>query len=118
MKNYVGSGHTVQFTAGSAISSGDVVVLGTATVGIAANDVASGAVGVAVIEGEFRVDKITGTAWAVGDILDYDVSAGDFGKAITPTTGDMENCAVCTEAAADSAATGKVRLLPGNGTLN
>lgn len=114
MKNYVGPGNTVQFTAAAAITAGDIVVL-PELVGIAQNDVASGAVGVLVIEGEFEYDKATGTAHAVGDLLDYDVSADNVSTGITPASGDVTNFAVCTEAAASGATRTKFKLLPGQG---
>ena len=91
MKNFVSEGKTVTFTAGAAYTSGDVVPLGKMA-GIAANDIANGAVGVAVIEGEFNLAKTTGTAYAIGDLLDWDVSAAKLGKAITPASGDIEDC--------------------------
>ena len=115
MKNYVGPGDTVQFVSSGGDSAGDIIVL-PELVGIAANDVADTETGVAVIEGEFSYAKTTGTAWAVGDLLDYDVSADEVSKGITPASGDVTNFAVCTEAAASGATRGKFKLLPGAGT--
>ena len=117
MKNFVSEGKTVTFTAGAAYTSGDVVPLGKMA-GIAANDIANGAVGVAVIEGEFNLAKTTGTAYAIGDLLDWDVSAAKLGKAITPASGDIEDFCVAMEAAASGATTCRVKLVQGLATVN
>ena len=116
MKNYIGPGKTCRFVASGAVLSGAVVVT-PALVGIAAENVADTETGVMAIEGEFEYDKATGTAWAVGDLLDYDVSADKFDKGITPATGDVSDCAVCTVAAGTNDTRGKFKLLPGKGVV-
>lgn len=59
MKSYVKAGATVDWTngTGSAVASGDVVVVGFNQVGIASVAIANGAVGSVAVSGVFRVDK-------------------------------------------------------------
>lgn len=102
---------------GSDVASGDVVAIGD-TIGIALTNIANGADGAVAVEGVYEVAKTTGTAWALGDALDYDVSASKFQKGLTPATGDITHGAICAEAAASGAITGKVKLTPGGGSVN
>jgi predicted RecA/RadA family phage recombinase len=113
---YRGEGHVIDYTEpnSAAISAGDVVEMGDKTVGIALQDIAQAGTGPVAIEGCFTVPKTTGTAWAVGDVLDWDTSAGTFGRDVTLATGDIGDCAIVTEAAASAAAVGVARLLPGH----
>ena len=115
-KIYHSEGNVIKYSnTGSAISSGDVVAMND-VVGIATTDIAATTgVGSVAITGAYTVAKTTGTAWNVGDSIDWDASAGEFHKGVTPAAGDVTLCAVCIEAAASGAATGVVRLAPGNG---
>ena len=115
MDNYIGPGETCRFVASGAVTAGSIVVL-PELVGVAAEDVADTATGVMAIEGEFEYTKTAGTAHAIGDLLDYDVSANSVSKGITPASGDVTNFAVCTEAAGSAATRTKFKLLPGAGT--
>ena len=116
MKNYIGPGATINFVAGAAFSSGDMVVLPECA-GIAANDIANGVEGVISIEGEYQYTKVAGTAFAAGDLLNYDASADNLTKATTGAAGDVTNVGICTEAALSAATLCKVKLLPGHGTF-
>lgn len=89
--NFESDGDTIQFTnAGSAISSGDVVVVGQ-VLGVALVDIANGATGSVRVRGTFRdVPKVTAAVIADGEALTWDVSAGAFDdNAATPATGDV-----------------------------
>ncbi|MDJ0513073.1 MAG: DUF2190 family protein [Methyloceanibacter sp.] len=111
--NYVGPGAVLDYTnAGSAISSGDVVVMGS-TVGIALVDIATGATGAVATEGIFTVAKVAGTAWAVGDKLDWDASESAFGKGITAAAGDVVGAGIAGAVAGSAATTGQIKLLGG-----
>lgn len=112
---YVQKGDVIDHVAASAILSNAIVAMND-MVGMAVDDIASGATGPVIVEGVFTVDKITGTAWAQGELVDWDASAGEFGKGITTASGDVTGCAVCTKAAASGDATGEVRFAPGAGT--
>ena len=62
MKNQVDSGSVVSYTnaTGSAISAGDVVIMGKMA-GIAINDIANGATGMVSIAGRYTVTKKAAT---------------------------------------------------------
>ena len=71
MKNFIQSGNVIPFTAGSAITSGDVVEVGT-VIGIATGDVANGAQGELALTGVFEVAKATADTPAAGDKAYWD----------------------------------------------
>jgi predicted RecA/RadA family phage recombinase len=87
VKNFLFEGKTVQYSnAGSAITSGSVIVLGR-HVGVAVVDIAATTgVGSVAIEGVFQLTKKSGEAWAGGvDQLFYDTGNAWFTK--TPAAG-------------------------------
>jgi predicted RecA/RadA family phage recombinase len=65
LKNYIQPGNVIPFTAGSAITSGDVVEVGT-LIGIATNDVANGEQGELALTGVFEVAKATADTPSAG----------------------------------------------------
>tara|TARA_B100001063_G_scaffold246035_1_gene283714 strand:- start:897 stop:1220 length:324 start_codon:yes stop_codon:yes gene_type:complete len=67
MKNFVQNGANLTITAGSAISSGDFVVIGD-LVGVAVTDIANGETGAISTEGVFQGTKASGASLAVGDV--------------------------------------------------
>lgn len=111
---HVADGKVIQYAnTGAAISAGDVVVTGD-TVGIALVDIAATTgIGSVAIEGVFTVPKTTGTAWVQGDAIDWDASAGEFHKGVTPAAGDVASAGIAYAAAASAAATGQIKLLGG-----
>lgn len=115
MNNYSGPGSTVTITAGAAITSGDIVTT-NALAGIAMNDAESGALVVLAIEGVYLLPKASG-AINVGDKVDFDVSASNVGKGITPAAGDIEDFGVAMESVLTGATHVLVKLLPGVGAL-
>lgn len=116
--NYVRDGKTLPFTAGAAYSSGDVVVIGK-IMGVVINDVASGAVGEAYIEGVFDLPKVDAAVIAEGENVIWDASAGKFDDNLaTPATGDVSGCCIAMEAlGATTSANIKVKLNVGIGTV-
>lgn len=98
---------------GSAVSSGNVVVV-SGIVGVAVEDIADGADGNIDVVGVHDLPKATGTAWNQGDALSWDASAGAFttAAALTPASGDVENCAIAWADAASGDTTGEVHLTP------
>lgn len=108
------NGDVLDIVAGSAISSGDVVVTGD-IVGIAVADIANGSTGSIAVEGVFKVAKASGEAWAVGDKLGWDASASAFDLTFTPATGDVTTCCVAAVAAGSADTVGYVKLTPGTG---
>ena len=115
MKTFYAEGNTLDIVAGSAISSGDVVVTGD-IIGIAKADIASGDTGSILVEGVVKVTKISGEAWVVGDKIGYDASASGFDKTFTSAAGDVTDCGVCAVAAASGDTVGYLKLTPGAGT--
>lgn len=108
-KNFVQNGSTVEFTASGAVLSGDVVVIG-GLVGVAIDDVADTETGVAVIDGVWELPKTASGAIDQGASIDYDVSAGEFAIIGTAASGDLVDCGVVVEAAADGDTTVLVKI--------
>lgn len=119
--NYVQDGKVIDHTAGSAISSGDVVVMGAAnnvTVGIAMDDIANGAVGPVAIEGVFTIAKLSTAVIAQGETVMWDASGSNVDdNAATPASGDVLGFGIATAAAGNGTTTVNVKLLPGNGAI-
>jgi len=118
MNNYIQEGETLEFTAGAAYSAGDPVVIGQ-QIGVVVNDVASGAVGVARMEGVFDLPKVDAAVIAQGEMVGFDVSAGKFDdNALSPATGDVTGCCVAWEAkGATTSDTIAVKINVGVGTV-
>lgn len=116
--NQVSTGAVFNYTAGSNITSGDVVVIGK-LIGVALEDIASGSVGPVAIEGVFDLPKVDAAVIAEGENVIYDVSAGKFDDNLaTPATGDVSNCCIAMEAkGATTSGTIKVKLNAGVGTV-
>lgn len=111
-------GNTLTWTndTGGDVASGDVVVLED-VVGIAQVDIADTEDGSVAIAGTHEVAKTTGTAWAQGELLDWDASAGEFVPGATPAAGDVIGCGIAAEDVAAGGAVGEIRLTPGTGAL-
>lgn len=113
MQNYVQNGATLEWTnGGTAVSSGDVVVVGD-LVGIAAVDIAGGATGTIYIEGVFEVACNAADTITQGMTLTWDASASEFVDTNTPATGDNTGGVVAVED--DRGSLVSVKLLPGSG---
>lgn len=84
MINYIQPGEIMKYSnAGSAISAGDIVVIGE-RIGVAITDIAAtSGEGSVQMEGVFSLPKATGTAWSQGDQLFYDAGAGKLTKVAT-----------------------------------
>jgi len=107
MKNFIQPGEIMEFAnCGTAISSGDMVVIGE-RVGVAMVDIAatSGS-GSVSMEGVYSLPKTTSQAWAQGDKLFRDASTG---KLTTTATGNTP-VGYAFEAAESSANTGSCKL--------
>ncbi len=103
---------------GSAVSAGDVVVVGQ-QLGVAAVDIANGATGSVYFEGVFKnVPKVTAAVIADGEMVMLDVSAGAFDdNAATPATGDVTNAASAVGAFTNSDTTMTIQLANRIGTV-
>lgn len=107
MKNYVQEGKTITLTAPYAVSSGGGALVGS-IFGVALADVAIGAEGAFAVEGVFDLTRETGatTGWSQGALIYWD----NTNKRITKTSTGNKLVGVAVNAAADSDATGRVRL--------
>ena len=90
---YQSDGNTIDYTPGSAVTAGDVVVLGS-IVGIATQDIAASVKGSLSLDGVFFVPKITGVN-AVGTLIYWDPTGDPVGGtagsgAATSTAGSLK----------------------------
>jgi len=118
MKNFLQLGQVLTYAEpsnGTKRNSGDVVKVGD-SVGIAVTDIQTGGEGELLMDGVVSVDKVSGSAWSLGDKLDWDASNNAFGKGITSATGDVLGCAIAAQSAASGDTSGYVKLQnPGTG---
>lgn len=110
MKNYIQAGDQITTTAPNGtsdvdVSAGDGVLVGS-LFGVAVNDALKGAEVVLSTRGVFDLAKVSAQAWAVGDKIYWDASAGN----ATTTASGNSKIGVATAAAANPSATGNVRL--------
>lgn len=115
---YVNEGTVVDYTnAGSALSSGDVVVIGQ-QIGVCVVDIANGATGSVALQGVFTVPKVSAAVIAQGESVIWDASAVAFDDNLaTPATGDVSGCCVAMAAAGNGVTTVDVKLNVGVGTV-
>lgn len=107
---YVRDGKTLTYSnAGSAIASGDVVLMAD-TVGVAIADIAATTgQGAVQIEGVFNLAAAAG-AWVQGDNLYWDNSA----KKFTKTASGSTLAGIAADTKASAATTGNVKLNAAN----
>ena len=86
---YYSDDDSIDYTPTSAVTGGDVVVLGS-IVGVAVDDIAANTKGAIVIDGVFKVPKVSG-AITVGSKIYWDPAG-------TPVTGDASSGAATTTA--------------------
>ena len=109
--NYKQPGETLTWTntTGTAVASGDVIVLGAAsdaTLGVAMVDIPNGEIGEVCINGVFEVPKVAAAVFALGESLVWDASAGAFDdNAAIPAAGDVSGSVIAARAGANGAAT-------------
>jgi len=102
---YVHEGDYIDYTPGSAIAAGDVVVQGD-LVGVAKGDIAAGKLGAIAMTGVFDFAKNTGVAYSVGTILYWD----DTNNVVTTTASGNKQLGKVVRAAASADTTVRVRL--------
>lgn len=105
---FVSEGQVIDYTPGSSVSAGDVVVAGK-VVGIAQADIAAGALGALRVQGVHDVAKEASVAHSLGDKLYWDGAT----KVATKTDGgSFPVLGYCVAAAGASATITRVRLDP------
>ena len=107
MKNYVQKGETLTLTAPYAVSAGGGALVGS-VFGVATNDYGNGEEGEFQVAGVFDLTRETGasTGFTQGALIYWD----NTNKRITKTVATNKLIGVAAKAAADSDATGRVRL--------
>lgn len=111
--NFVQEGKVIPFTAGAAISSGQVVVVGSMA-GVSMGDVANGSVGQLAVEGVFDIPAAT-AAITVGAKVYWDADGDPVGGtagsgAATATATDNTLVGYAVAAKASGGATVRVKL--------
>lgn len=104
--NYVAEGDSLTLVAPYAVSSGQGAQFGANLFGVAIATYTSGQTGVFRSEGVFDLTKNTTGAFAVGDRLYWD----NTNKRLTTTTTGNICVGIAVEAAATTAATGRIKL--------
>jgi len=104
---FIHDGNSIDYTPGSAVTAGDVIVQGE-LVGIAKRDIAANALGSLAVEGVFDFPKATGagTAITAGANVYWNAGAGQ----ATTTSAGNKLIGKTTKAAADADATVCARL--------
>lgn len=102
---YVYDGRVIDYTAGSAISSGDVVVLGE-VVSVALGDIANGDTGSVAVEGVFELDCLGTDVVAIGDVLYWD----DTNNRLTKTASTHKCAGFAAGASANGVTTCRVKI--------
>lgn len=108
MKTFICDGQYLSITAPYAVSSGGGVQVGTAIFGIAAEDIANGAVGKIMTAGVFTIAKTSALQISVGDRLFWD----NTNKVVDKTATAQLPVGVAVSAAANPSSTVNVLLCP------
>ena len=115
--NYYQAGDVIDFTAASDIASGSVVVVGN-LVGVAHNDITTGATGPVGITGVYAVPKVSAAVIGAGQTVNYDVSAGAFDDNLAiKAAGDLSGGCVAVEPAGNGDTLVMVKLNVGANTV-
>lgn len=114
MKSFIQPGEILDHTPGSALSSGDVVIIGT-LVTVACSDIAANTLGAVATEGVFSLPKKAGSAITKGAKLTWSVADTAFTTG-AGVTGDTLGGAVAAAAAASGDTSMSVLLCPGTGS--
>lgn len=100
MKNFVQEGNVLDYTAGAAVASGAVVVIGV-RVGIAVKDIAVGETGPLRVKGVVELAKLTTDTPAQGALLYWDAA----NSRLTTTAGGNVLAGYAAQAAGNGATT-------------
>lgn len=109
--NQTQPGESIVITAGTNITSGQVVRVGQ-LLGVAVTDIASGTQGAVSLKGVYTVPKVSGAVIVQGETLTWDASAAAFDDSLaTPATGDVTgSAAVAWESAGNGVTSFKVKF--------
>lgn len=117
--NYVNDGQVITYSnSGSAISSGDVVIINN-IVGVALVDIANGASGSVAIEGVFTVPAVSAAVISQGEAVIWDATAEAFeDDQHAAGTGDITGACVAMADSGNGDTTVMVKLNVAIGTVN
>jgi predicted RecA/RadA family phage recombinase len=101
------AGNRIDYTPGSAVEAGDVVVQAS-LVGVATEDIAANAIGSLAVTGNFSFPKSTGSSTAIPAGTNVYWDAGS--EVATATAGSNKRLGVSAASATDSASTVDVLL--------
>jgi predicted RecA/RadA family phage recombinase len=119
MKNFIQPGDVITWTngTGSAVASGDVVVM-KHTIGVACVDIANGASGEVSLAGVYTLVKASAAVVVAGEKLLWDASESNFDdSSASPASGDILGAAIAVEGAGSGVLTVKAKLV-GPGALS
>jgi predicted RecA/RadA family phage recombinase len=102
---FIQDGDYIDYTPGSAVAAGDVIVQGD-LVGVAKGDIAANKLGALALTGVFDFAKNTGVAYTVGQILYWD----DTTNVVTTTASGNKQIGKVVRAAATTDSTVRMRL--------
>lgn len=105
MKNYVQDGHYIDYTPGTAVTSGSMVLVGT-RVGVAPSDIPAATPGTLRVTGVFTVTKLTSDNVAQGAALYWD----NTNKRLTTTSAGNTYAGWAHAAAGTSATTVNIKI--------
>lgn len=114
MRNFTAPGDRLTFTAAADISSGDGVLVGQ-IFGVVTGDVASGEQGTLSLTGVYSLPKATGQAWAAGDPIYWDASAGEC--TTDPDAATLIGAATAVALAGDTSGTVRLNGIAGAGKV-
>lgn len=106
MASVIGEGESLDYTPGSAVAAGDVVVLGSVGVGVADGAIAANALGAVVVDGLIEFPKATGAINAYAKVYWNATN-----KNVTTTSTDNTLAGYAVAAAASGDATVRVKLM-------
>lgn len=102
---FIQPGTVINYTAGANIAVGEIVPL-VNCVGVAQTDIAKDEVGAVAITGVYEAAAVNNAAFAVGDKLYWDDTAGKLTKTDTSNT----YAGICVAVKAQSGTTGLVKI--------
>lgn len=105
MGKYIQAGEFIDYTPGSAVSAGDVVLVTDLPL-VAPRDIAAGELGSLATKGVWELPKTTGTAWTLGQILYWN----NGGTLVTTSASGNKQIGYAAAAAGSADDVGKVLL--------
>ncbi|HPD31736.1 MAG TPA: DUF2190 family protein [Phycisphaerae bacterium] len=105
MATFIHDGSSIDYTPGSAVTAGAVVIQGE-LVGVAKVDIPANTLGALAVDGIFDFPKATGSAISVGALCYWDAT----NQRATTTASGNKLIGKCVKAAADTDTTVRVRM--------